>query len=93
MNHKWHGLFFECRLKIPKLLPGFQKYTFVTILKLIGCLLFSTIKNWGISKPDPTILCLKKWMLVKESLSKYKCYETGYAELPEKVTVSKNTCL
>ena len=63
LNHKLHGLVFEDCLKIPKLLPGSQSETFVTILKLIRCLLFSAIKNWGISKSEPARLYLKKWKL------------------------------
>ena len=82
LNHKW--LFFEGCLKVPKLLPGFGKGTFVTILKLTRCLLFSTIKDWGISKSDLRNGC---WLM--ESLFKFKCYEIAYTELSEKVTFFK----
>ena len=70
----------------------FPKDVFVTMLTLIRCLQFSTIKKWWISKQDLTILCLKKWMLVYGTLFKFKCYETGYIELSEIVTFLRNTC-
>ena len=33
------------------------------VLKLIRCLLFSTIKGWGLLKSDQTIVYLKKWIM------------------------------
>ena len=69
LNDKWYRLFFEGCLKIPKILPGSQIDTFVTLLKLICCLLFSKIKAWGISKLDLTIQYLKEWMLVNNGKS------------------------
>ena len=41
---------------------------FVTqpVMKLIHRLLFSTIKDWGISKSDQIIVYLNEWILVKE---------------------------
>ena len=56
-------------------------------------LLFSTIKDWEISKSDQTIVYLKEWMLVNGKSFKYKCYKIGYAELSERVTVFKNYLL
>ena len=48
---KCFRLLSETCVKIPKLLTISQKGTFVThpVLKLIRCLLFSTIKDWEIS--------------------------------------------
>ena len=78
LNHKCYRLFSEACLKIPKLLlPSSQKDTFVShpVLKLIRCLLFSTIKDWGISTSDLTVKAMK---------FKYECYEICYAEVSEK---------
>ena len=50
-------------------------------LKSINRLLFSTINDRGISTSDQIILYLKKWALVNGKPSKYKCYETGHADL------------
>ena len=47
-------------------------------MKSIYFLLFSTIKNYVISKSDQVISYLKEWMMVTQ---KYKWYEDGYAEL------------
>ena len=46
-NHKCYGLFSETCFKIPKLLTSSQKDTFMThtVLKLIRCLQFSSIKG------------------------------------------------
>ena len=64
LKHERCGLFFEGCLEITKLPRASQKNTFVTLLKLIRCLLFSRTKDSGISKTDLTILYLKEWMLV-----------------------------
>ena len=72
---------------MPKLLLSFWKDKFVAhpVLKLVRCLLFSVIKDWGILKPDQTILYLKESILVNEgTLFKHKCYDSGYAELSGK---------
>ena len=50
-------------------------------------------KNRGISKSDQTIGYLKEWMLINGKSFQYKCYEIGYAELSEKVTVFKKYLL
>ena len=51
-NRKYYGLFSEACLNMAKLPPSSQKDTFKTqpVFKLISCLLFSKIKDWGISK-------------------------------------------
>ena len=77
-------IFSETALKIPQLLPTSLKVTFAThpVLKLINYMLFSTIKNWGTSKPGCRLI---------ETVFKYKYY--GYAELSEKVAVVKKYLL
>ena len=58
-NHKWYGIFSEDCVKIPKLPPGSQKDTFVTLLKLINTL-FGIYNNKGLGNfkiiPNHTIL-------------------------------------
>ena len=46
--------------------------------------IFNNSKDWGIVKPDLTILYLKEWMLINGKSFQVKCYEIGYAELSEK---------
>ena len=74
LNHKFYGVFYETCFKISKLLPNSQKDIFVThpVLKLISCLLFSTIKHWEISKSDLTLLYLKECMLVNGKVTLLK---------------------
>ena len=89
-------------MKITKLQPGSQKDTFVT-LKLMRCLLFSTIKKWRISKSDLTILSIPKemdaglWMvfsslnamkLVTQNYQK-KCFFFEEIPVPKKVPLLK----
>ena len=66
LNHKYYRPFSKACLEIPKLLPSFEKDTFVTCCFeiYISCSLFSTIKGWVIS--DQTILNLQEWVLVNE---------------------------
>ena len=53
----------------------------------------TAIKDREISKSDQTIVYLKEWMLINGKSFQYKCYEIGYAELSEKVTVFKKYLL
>ena len=75
-------------MKIPKLLTISQKDTFVThpVLKLIRCLLFSTIKDWEISnwsdQTKPYTESNGCWLM--KSFLKCECYEIGHAELSVK---------
>ena len=80
-------IFSEACLKIPQSLATSVKFTFVAhfMLKLKGCLLFTTIKDLGMEITpwsDQTIVCLKEW-----------CHEISYAVLSEKKTVFKKYLL
>ena len=61
-------IIFRSLLEYIMITTNFLKYRIcnTSVLKLIRYLLFSTIKDWGLSNSDQTVVYWKDWMLVNK---------------------------